>query len=192
MSNKTPVPDFLQMAEDLLKGLPQQVADLALAHFNESFEKQGFTDNSFIAWPKRLDDLTFGVNHPILNKTGALMGSLVIKSATMKRVEVAAGDGLPYAAIHNNGGTIKIKITDKMRKFFWFVYISLTKHYANGSAPPDHILKWKMMALTKKTELTIHIPKRQYIGESQVLLKDVDGLIIEKIITTFKTAKKTV
>lgn len=192
MSNKTPIPDFLKMSEELLKGLPQQVADKALAHFNESFVKQGFTDNSFIAWPKRLDDLTFGLNHPILHKAGALQGSLMIRSATMQRVEVSAGDGLPYAAIHNNGGTIKITITDKMRRFFWFVYISLTKHYANGGNPPEHILKWKMMALTKKTEMTVQIPKRQYIGESQVLLKEVDALVIDKILTTFKKVTKTV
>lgn len=192
MNNNTPVPDFMRMAHELLKDLPREVAGMALKHFNDSFVKEGFTDNSFIAWPKRLDDLTFATHHPILNKTGALMRSLVIRSATMDKIEIAAGDGLPYAAIHNNGGVIKIKITDKMRKYFWFIYISLTKHYANGGNPPDHILKWKMMALTKKTEFTVHIAKKQFIGNSEVLMKDIDKHIVNKIITTFKSVNKPV
>ena len=37
------------------------------------------------------------------------------------------------------------------------------------------------MALTKKTSLTIHIPKRQFIGESYTLDKQLEKLIIEEI-----------
>lgn len=185
MSNKTPVPDFLHIAEQLLKGLPQEVADIALAHFNESFTKQGFTDNSFIAWPKRLDA---SMGHDILNRSGDLLRTLAIRSATMKLVEVAAGDGLPYAAIHNTGGTISVRVTDRFRKFCWYMYKSL----GGGPASPDHVQRWKWMALTKKDVMTVHIAKRQYIGESQVLLKNIDRHVINKIITGFKNNKKTV
>ena len=184
------IPDFEKMAEELLKGLPMEVAELALNHFDRSFIDQGFTDTSFIAWPKRLDDQTFGLSHPLLNKSGALQGSLMIKAATMKRVEVAAGDNLRYAAIHNNGGTIRVTVTPKMRKFFWFVFTSLTKHYASGAEPPPHILKWKHMALTKKDTITIKVAKRQFIGQSEKLLKDVDQLIVNKILTAFKNNTK--
>lgn len=190
MSINTPIPDFQAMADKLLHDLPQEVANIALHHFKQSFVNQGFTDNSFIPWVKRLDDLTFGYTHDILNKTGDMRDSVVIKQATMKVIEVAAGEGLAYAAIHNNGGTIKVKITDRMRRFFWYVYISLTKHY--GADPPEHILKWKMMALTKESEFTINIPKRQYIGESQALLKDIDTHITNKILTTFKNTTNKV
>ena len=40
---------------------------------------------------------------------------------------------------------------------------------------------YKAMALTKKTSLTIHIPKRQFIGESYTLDKQLEKLIIEEI-----------
>lgn len=190
MPKGTKTPDWLKMAEVLLKDLPQEVADHALNHFHMSFVNQGFTDISFIPWVKRLDDLTFGFNHPIMDKTGALKGSLKIKQATMKVIEIAAGENVPYAAIHNNGGTIKIRITDKMRRFFWFVYKSLTQHYAHGANPPEHILKWKLMAITKKDHITIHVPKRQYIGHSEKLLKDVDQLIANKMVTAFKEGSK--
>ncbi len=187
MAYETPTPDFLKMAEELLKELPAQVAEQALRHFNMSFEKQGFTDTSFIPWVKRADDLTFGTNHPLLDKSGELSNSLAILSQTMQRIEIGTTGNIPYAGIHNSGGTIQVKVTPKMRRYFWFIYHSLTKGYAHGSEPPDHILKWKHMALTRKQHLTIRIPQRQFIGRSEQLLKDIDELAIKTILNKFKS-----
>ena len=74
-----------------------------------------------------------------------------------------------YAAIHNEGGTITVKVTEKMRKYFWAMYYKTQ----------DSRYKW--MALTEKETLTIHIPKRQFIGESYTLNKQLEKLIIEEI-----------
>jgi len=41
--------------------------------------------------------------------------------------------------------------------------------------------RYKWMALTEKETLTIHIPKRQFIGESYTLDKQLEKLIIEEI-----------
>ena len=48
---------------------------------------------------------------------------------------------LPYAGIHENGGSITI--TSQMRAFFWAMWFETQE------------LKWKYMALTKKNKLTI-------------------------------------
>jgi len=80
-------------------------------------------------------------------------------------VEVTAGEGVPYAAIQNNGGTITVKMTDKMRKYFWYMY----KQTGKGM--------WKGLALTKKETLTIKIPQRQFIGNSDTLDKNIDKYI---------------
>lgn len=176
----------MKMAQELLKDLPPLVAQKALAHFNESFDKQGFTDTSFMPWVKRADDLTFGTNHPLLNRSGALSNCLQIIEQNIKRIEIATDSKIPYAAIHNNGGTIRVKVTPKMRRYFWFIYRSLTKGYAHGADPPEHIAKWKWMALTKKEYMTIRIPQRQFIGRSEQLLKDIDKLAIQHILNTFK------
>ena len=49
--------------------------------------------------------------------------------------------------------------------------------------------KWKWMALTKKETLTIKIPKRQFIGESETLMNELDKMFIDRIKQYFKTLK---
>ncbi len=60
---------------------------------------------------------------------------------------VQIGSNLPYSKIQQEGG--EIKITDKMRKFFW------AKYHETGNPA------YKSMALTKKS--TITIPARPYL-----------------------------
>lgn len=159
------------MAHTLLKVLPGNVAGRALAHFKGSFLKEGFTDHSFVAWPKRLQP---GNGHKLLNKTAALRDSVRIQEATMKRIVIEAGAGIPYAAIHNTGGVITVTVTQKMRKYFWYMF-KQTGHE-----------RWKHMAITKKRQVTINIPQRQYIGPSETLLRNIDKAIIADIEKTEK------
>lgn len=158
-------PDFRKMAEEALRDMPKDVGEKARAFFLQSFIKEGFTDNSFIAWPKRKDKAP----HKLLSQSLALRNSITVDKATLDQIVVSAGKGLPYAAIHNSGGTISVKVTDRMRKYFWYM------HKKTGQA------KYKWMALTKKERFSIHIPKRQYIGESYTLNQKIDHLFIEAI-----------
>lgn len=173
MADEPKIPDFKKIAEEALKDLPNEVALLAKNHFLKSFIKEGFEDTSFIAWPKRKD--TDG--HKLLSKSLSLRGSLKIDQATLKRIEVSAGEGLPYAAINNEGGVINVQVTKKMRKFFWYMF-QKTK-----------MQKYKMMALTKKDRFRIRIPKRQYIGESYTLNQEMDKKFINKIIEAQRKLK---
>ena len=54
---------------------------------------------------------------------------------------------VPYAAIHEFGGTITVRITDKMRRFFW----------AKFRETRDEKYKW--MALARRQTFTIRIPR---------------------------------
>ena len=58
---------------------------------------------------------------------------------------------VPYAAIHEFGGTINIPITVQMRKFFWAMWYETKDE------------KWKWMALTKKTAFKITMKERPYL-----------------------------
>lgn len=59
---------------------------------------------------------------------------------------------VPYAAIHEFGGTITVRITDKMRRFFWFRFKQTRDE------------KYKWMALARRQTFTIRIPARPYIA----------------------------
>ena len=158
-------PNFEAMAREIFKNISPKVAQKARAFFMQSFIKQGFTDASFIPWVRREDALP----HKTLQQSLTLKNSLRIAEQSPERVVISAGEKLSYAAIHNEGGTITVKVTDKMRKYFWAMYYKTQNN------------RYKAMALTKKTSLTIHIPKRQFIGESYTLDKQLEKLIIEEI-----------
>ena len=159
------VPDFRRLAREALQNLPKRIGEEARAFFVQSFVKQGFTDASFISWVKRKDVLP----HKILNQSLVLKNSIRISQADFEKVVISAGEGLNYAAIHNEGGTITVKVTDKMRKYFWAMYKKTNEE------------RFKWMALTKKEQFNIHIPKRQFIGESYTLDKKLETIIIEEI-----------
>ena len=163
-------PNFESIAREIFKNISPKVAQKARAFFLQSFIKQGFTDTSFIPWVKRVDAFP----HKTLQQSLTLKNSLRIAEQSPERVVISAGEKLSYAAIHNEGGTISVRVTEKMRKYFWAMYYKTQ----------NSRYKWK--ALTEKETLTIHIPKRQFIGESYTLDKQLEKLIIEEMLQAEK------
>lgn len=163
-------PDFLKMATTLKKDAVRYASVAGVNFFQDSFQNQGFTDEFFQAWDKRKNDLDPG--RKILVKSSFLMQSIQVFDANEKRITF--GSDAEHAEIHNNGGTVKINITTKARKYFWFMF------KATGAG------MWKALALTKKQTITITIPKRQFIGESKTFLNELDTWLISEILKRFK------
>ena len=168
-----PAPDFEAMADMVMNGLAKEVAQLGLHFFLGGFEKGGFTDVNFIPWVKR-QDLE---SRAILTKSNALKEGLEIVSETPQRIEIAVNESIPYAEIHNSGGTITVKITDKMRKFFWSMWYETDE------------IKYKYMALSKNDTMTINIPERQFIGNSYTLNSQIDKMAVDRILKSVQQVK---
>lgn len=154
-----PTPDFEGVFKRLLNDLPRYVDVTAKNFFIDSFHKQGFTNESFEAWENRTQP-DYRPGGAILTATGALRNSIHTIEANTKNVTI--GTYASYAKIHNEGGTITLPVTKKMKKYFWYMY-QVTQNE-----------KWKWMALTKKQTLKLKFPKRQFIGESKVLMDDIE------------------
>ncbi|MCH4824284.1 phage virion morphogenesis protein [Gramella lutea] len=164
------VPDFQKIGRELMKDA-QTIAEVEMLNFVLSnFEKQGFTDSGFTPWQKRKDDADPG--RAILVKSGGLRDSVKVTHSSQEKVELSAT--AKHAQIHNEGGTINIPVTKKMRKYFWYMYKS-TKQ-----------AKWKGMALTKKSHFNVKIPKRQFMGESKQFNEHIEGLFFKAIVERFK------
>lgn len=162
------VPDFNSIGTDLINDAVTYASVTGLNFFRESFDKQGFTDESFKAWePRKTGDDGRG----ILINTAHLRDSTQVLERSPE--QIVFGNTAPYAYIHNYGGMISIRVTARSRKFFWYMY------KATGQD------KWKFMALTKKERLSVKIPQRQFIGPSKTLLNALDAWIINQIITRF-------
>ncbi|PWA10959.1 phage virion morphogenesis protein [Flavobacterium laiguense] len=182
MLEKTP--NFDKIAKQLILDA-QTIAEVEMINFvMGNFEKQGFLDSSLQPWQERAIDDDPG--RAILTKSGALRDSVKLISSSTKRVVV--GSDSKYAKIHNEGGTIHIPITKKMRKYFWYKYYTIADKSGNiQSGSASEASMYKAIALSRKTHLTVKIPKRQFIGESVTFNRDIDTKFIKMIERRFKT-----
>lgn len=185
--------------EEVDDRLPRKLGVLAVQHFKQNFRDSGFRNGGLQPWKRSLREvsgdkrassryktLTSARNH-LMNSTESIVG----------KGYVSIVNSVPYASIHNEGGTVhqNIPISQDMRKFAWAMFfksagIRKGKKKSKGATSPENLspeaLKWRGLALTKKSTLSrsIQIPKRQFIGESQELTEIVTNEIeqtIEKV-----------
>lgn len=127
----------------------------------------------------------------ILQDRGNLKNSIEVKelnfenlSFTIGITSVKGADILKYAEAHNEGATITI--TEQMQKFFWAKFYEVggkqtrtrtgraSKSQRNQQLGKDAQF-WKSLAL-KKVGDTIQIPKRQFMGESSLLIQHLNNI----------------
>lgn len=187
-----------QLELEVKDRLPRKVGVLAVQHFKQNFREEGFVDGGLRPWQKAKRQLSGGRNASSRYKTltsarNHLMSSI---EAHPTSGAVSIENHVPYAKIHNEGGTISSNpnITPKMRKFAWAMYYKTsgikksrgTRKKGKGKTPkviPKEAQKWLGLALTKKTKLHIRakMPKRQFIGESKELEQKVSQEITNSI-----------
>ena len=146
--------------------LPVIVGRMASSHYQENFRLGGFRNNGFKEWqrPQRYNE-SGGTNEKygtLLSRTPRLYNSFKYTGGNFR---TRVYNPVPYASAHNDGETITVPVTDKMRKMGW------ARYYAAGgkdSANPE-AEKWKRFALTPKTRLTIKMPERPILKESAEL-----------------------
>ncbi|PLW89998.1 phage virion morphogenesis protein [Mucilaginibacter sp.] len=182
--------------DDLLNGyralklrMIQQAAAMALTHFKESFTNQGFTDETLQKWQARKGGAKNNGRAILINR-GILKRGLRIKHTSIDGAIVGEDEGIPYADIHNFGG--EIKITVQMRRFFWAMYYKFGggQKNANGKAKPvnDTALFYRNLALSKKDHITI--PKRQFIGDSAMLERNIKKYVTDELNKFFKVDER--
>lgn len=156
-----------------------------LDEFDKNFEREAFFNER---WARRKyhDDRSRG----LLVRTGTLRRSL--RAEVTPRRSVRFFTDVPYAAIHNEGGTITV--TRRMKNYFWVQYMTIVGSKDGTFAPKlqrkkDGTLRnnkrnrklsneaafYKAMAL-KPVGSKIVIPKRQFIGrhaEVERILREI-------------------
>ena len=165
--------------------------------FDRNFEREAFFNE---AWMRRKhnDDESRG----LLTQSGKLRHSIML-FVNYTENSVIFTSSVPYAAIHNEGGTITV--TRRMKKYFWYRYLLImgSKRNRPDKDPLSPKLQrkkngelrnnkknlelteeakfYKYMAL-KRVGSKIVIPKRQFIG----MHPEVERIIQEIIETNSK------
>lgn len=161
----------LQQAQQYIKeSVPVVIGVEAVRFFKNAFRKGGLNKK----WEARKIPRPGSTNNQnVLIKDEHLMDSIDYK---VEGDSVVIFSDLPYAEIHNEGGTISV--TAQMKKYFW------AKHYeAKEAGLVDVADLWKACALAKK----ITIPQRQFIGDSPELNQTIIDKITRDLDKIFKS-----
>ena len=102
---------FDECLENMLEDIRVELAD----EFDRNFERGSFFGEE--KWPKSTRP---GAKTPLID-SGALRRSI---RGTARRNTVQFSSSLPYASIHNEGGTLTV--TTHMKKYFWAKYRQAT------------------------------------------------------------------
>jgi phage gpG-like protein len=177
--------DFIkQMLTDLKAKLSEE--------FDRNFERKAFFSRP---WKGRVNEL----HGTVLMVKGTLRKSI---RAKIGEKSVTWTSSVPYAEIHNEGGTITV--TAKMKRFFWAKYYELAgkiKYKKNGDMSKTsegisaEALFYKALAL-KKIGDKITIPQRRFIGDAPEVADAVKKVVdanmkdLEKHIANLLKQKK--
>lgn len=167
MSNRkiNEVPNFLEIGKTLKQDVRRKSETHCLQWFDDSFQNEGFTDNSFVAWQKRKEpDQRQG--GAILTKTTYLRKSLGVMSRSAN--SMVFGTTVPYASLHNEGGRLR------------------TVQYVRAHSRTRKGKREQVQSHSRKMD--IQFPKRQFIGHSQKMMSELDQWLQNEILKRFKEA----
>lgn len=165
--------------------IPRKAAIIAKNHFRQNFRDGGFTDDGLHAWKKTRRQEAGSPYKPLTSERNHLMNSV---DAVPAPGQVTVVNPVPYARIHNEGGTIHTNptVTPKMRKMAWAKAYSIAGVSKGDKLPkdlPEEARKWRALALTRNEKLNIKIkmPRRQFIGDSKELRIKINQIVINKL-----------
>jgi phage gpG-like protein len=163
----------LQQAADFLQNDIMDIIGIeSINHFKQSFEDEGFTGASLEKWESRSSKRLTRNEQKTLSDSGELVEAMEYR---VNGNEMIITNDKPYAEIHNEGG--EITVTPKMRSFFIF------KHYeALELGNYDVSDMWQAMFFSD----VLKIPKRQFIGESELLNTNIMEKIVRELDRIFK------
>ena len=168
--------------------LPRKVGVTAVNHFKQNFRDSGWLDGGLHPWKRTRRQEGNGKDakySPLTSRRNHMMRSI---QASTSPGQVTIEDPVPYAAIHNDGGDITTHptVTERMRRYAWHMVYSLAGIKGKGKLPkelPKEAEKWKGLALTRKSSITVHahIPQRQFMGDSAELREKINKRIRESL-----------
>ena len=156
----------------LYEKFPNMVAIEAVNFSKERFVQKNWIDRSRIAWQKRKRK----DRGSLMTKSGRLKRS--IRKLAYTRNSVTIGTDVPYAQLHNDGGTIDktVRVKSHSRKVSKRARSERTgrvlkKRVSNGTTT--------VKAHTRIMNTTY--PQRQFLGESALLMRRIERLTQREI-----------
>ena len=189
--------DLGQLRNHLNRRVPGVAGQELVNFFKRNYRRGGYEDGGFHTWKVTKRQLSGikgaeGKYLPLHSRRNALFSAIAYKTGDGW---VSVFNNTPYADIHNDGGTITIRLTDKMRRFFWAMYYKANgirratggkgrKKAKTRAAMVAEQYKW--MALTKRKTFTVKIPQRKFIYDCKEMRGIVKELVKKEVVKFLK------
>lgn len=185
--------EVIQKYRQLMLKSRNVVGAIAVELFDESFDKQGqiMGKGRVVGWKGRGFAPTSSNGKRLLLKRGRLRRGTHYRKRGGSIIDIV--NDTPYAAIQNDGGTIKV--TAKMRRFFWAMvykywqkgvtYDIATKQLSNRKKDQKfggEAEFWFRMAMAKE----IKIPERPFFYDTPELPARIDKYFVKALQNIFK------
>jgi phage gpG-like protein len=190
-SNKFNLKQAEQKARKAMEAAIVDVGNTAKVFFVQSFRKQGWDDKSVEKWKPRkrtsyktksgktVDDTT----RATLVKTGDLRRSIIRDPANRAALSIKIHTDLPYAKIHNDGGTIN---RQGFKGLMYYREVATNLATRKTQKRFARTTGMKSRRATHAMEInvgayTINMPKRQFMGDSYNLNEQVKKVIVKRL-----------
>lgn len=135
------------------RDVPRIAGTVATSWFKENFRKQGWVQGA-VPWKPRDPSAARNEGRAILVDSGRLLRS--IRAMDFKYMSVTVGSDVPYAGIHNEGGTINKKV---------WVRAHRRRTRRGGLAKVKR----------HRRQMNLKMPERRFIGESYMLNRELEA-----------------
>ena len=164
---------------DTYKRLPNEIAAIAVNFSKERFREQSWLDKSKEKWKSRKHSRKSqhgnqARNQTLLVQTGRLKKSVRVISADESKIVIDSD--VPYAKIHNEGGTINKTVSVKTH--------NVKQHTRTRKGRKENVREHAKNAHTRKMNTTI--PSRRFLGVSYTLTKRIENLITARFMRALK------
>lgn len=171
MSNTFPVKKIEQHFRQVLMYAPTMLGNDAVNFFLDSWKRQGWLGDGLQPWRKRSSKAKRNSGRAILMDTGRLRRSIRIISVSTGTVTV--GTDVPYARAHNEGfrGVVNVKAHSRNR--YKKAKEGTGKFTKKGTERMKTVQRVSSTGMVKAHTRKVNIPKRQFMGESPYLTKQL-------------------
>lgn len=168
----------IRMAE-AKQHIPLILGNTAVNFFKNRFRAQAWTDKSAERWKQRKGNTDPG--RAILVKSGALRRANRIDQATFKQTVIS--NDRPYAEAHNEGVDATVQVRQHTRRVYSSQRVKYTTRTGNQRSRTEKVAggAYTVRSHTRKMKL----PKRQFMGDSELLDRKIDQELIKVIDSIF-------
>lgn len=166
----------LERASRITERMPQRLAVVAVNFSKERFIQKNWVDTHRIPWKQRKRK----GRGSLMAQTGRLKRS--IRKVYVSQNIIVIGSDVPYAQIHNDGGTINqtVNVRSHKRK------ITVNRQRTNLRTRKTTKLKSRVaigdtFVKAHKRKMSLTLPPRQFIGESALLIRRLERQIIRDL-----------